>query len=241
MRYLQAENLKFRRTFSKKLVWLFPVFTVLLSILSGNFFQLSALNWWYTTMLPGVLTILCALADQKDGKKLGYRTIYALPVSLKKAWRAKVCIAGLYSAASTLVLVAATLLFGLLLLSDPLPAWRVLAGGVLMIVTTLWQIPLCLFLSRKIGVVGTVFLNTVLAIFLGVLCSTKTFWWICPYSWSVRLMTPVLGILPNGLVAQSGDPLLNPSAVPVGVALSLVLLAVLLIVTERWFRNREAG
>lgn len=239
-RYFEAENLKFRRAFSKKLVLLFPVFTFLLSFLSWPFVQVSSLNWWYTTMLPGCLSVLCALADQKDGKKLDYRAVYTLPVSLKKAWCAKVLVVGLYAAVSSAVLVAALLLCGLFL-PDPLPVWRVCAGGILMIVTTLWQIPLCLFLSRKIGMAGTVLLNTGLGIFLGILCATKSFWWVCPYSWTTRLLTPVFGILPNGLPAQSGDPLLNPTSVPVGLALSLLLFAVLLALTVRWFRNREAG
>lgn len=240
MRYLKAENLKFRHSVSKKLAVLFPVFTFLLSLLSGSFMQLSALNWWYTTMLPGCLSILCALADQKDGKKLGYRAVYTLPVSLKRAWCAKAAVSGLYAACSTAVLIGAVLLSGVFL-PHPMPVWCACAGGILMIITTLWQIPLCLFLSRKLGMAGTVLLNTALGIFFGILCSTKTFWWVCPYSWTLRLLTPVLGILPNGLPAQSGDPLLNPSSVPVGLVLSLLLFAVLTVLTARWFRNREAG
>lgn len=87
MRYLKAENLKFRHSVSKKLAVLFPVFTFLLSLLSGSFMQLSALNWWYTTMLPGCLSILCALADQKDGKKLGYGIWLFVPW----AWSVRLC------------------------------------------------------------------------------------------------------------------------------------------------------
>lgn len=239
-RYLKAESLKFQRSVSKRIAVLFPVFTFLLSLLSGSMMQLSALNWWYTTMLPGCLSILCTLADQKDGKKLGYRAVYALPVSLNKTWGAKIAVSGLYTAASTAVLIGAVLLSGAFL-HGSMPAWYVCAGGILMIVTTLWQIPLCLFLSRKIGMAGTILANTGLGVFFGILCSTKTLWWLCPYSWTMRILTPVLGILPNGLPAQSGDPLLNPSSVPVGLLLSLLLFAALTALTARWFRNREAG
>ena len=88
--------------------------------------------------------------------------------------------------------------------------------------------------------VGTVILQVGIGDVLGILFATKSNWWLCPYSWTARMITPVLGILPNGTLAPSGDPLLNPSVVPIGIALSLVLFALLLLATTVWFSRQEA-
>ena len=57
--------------------------------------------------------------------------------------------------------------------------------------------------------------------------------------WSSRLMFPVLGVLPQGVMANPGDPMLNDGVIPVGVVLSIVLLALLLFATAQWFPKQE--
>jgi len=60
---LKAEQLKWKRTFIPALLWLTPLVTWLLSavLMGGSYFQTGAYNWWYTMLLPGALTICCAL------------------------------------------------------------------------------------------------------------------------------------------------------------------------------------
>lgn len=38
-------------------------------------------------------------------------------------------------------------------------------------------------------------------------------------SWSLatRLMCPIIGVHPNGVLLEAGDPLLDPSVIPVGL------------------------
>lgn len=52
-------------------------------------------------------------------------------------------------------------------------------------------------------------------------------------------MCPVLGILQNGTLALQDDALLNPSVLPIGIALSAVLFLLLLTVTANWFQRQE--
>ena len=82
---IKAERLKWKRTFIPQLLWLTPLITLLLSavLMGGAYFQTGAYNWWYTMLLPGALTICCALVVEKD-KKLKYHSILALPLDLKK-------------------------------------------------------------------------------------------------------------------------------------------------------------
>lgn len=86
---------------------------------------------------------------------------------------------------------------------------------------------------------ATVLINVGIGIVLGIFAVTEDFWWACPYSWAMRLMCPVLGILQNGTLALQDDALLNPSVLPIGIALSAVLFLLLLTVTANWFQRQE--
>lgn len=238
--YLKAENLKLKRTFTRKLILILPLATLLLTwFLSFNWYQVNAFNWWYVLMMPGYIALISTLSDQKEAKKLGYRGVLVLPVSLKKIWIAKVLNLILYAALSCLILLIG-ILMGCFTVPEPLPLGAACLGMLLIFATSLWQIPFCLFLSRKIGMVGTILIQVVAGFLLGVLLAIKSIWWLCPYSWTMRIITPVLGILPNGTLAPTGDPLLNSSSIPVGIALSILLFIILMIATTGWFQKQEA-
>lgn len=240
VQYCAAENLKLKRTFTRKLILLAPLATLLLTwALAAIWFQVNAFNWWYILLMPGFIALICTLSDQKETKKLGYRGVLSLPVSLKKVWIAKNLTLIFYAALSDIVVLIGVLLGGSSVL-NPLPLGAACLGMLLIFITSLWQIPFCLFLSRKVGMVGTVIIQVGVGDVLGILFATKPNWWLCPYSWTARIITPVLGILPNGTLAQSGDLLLNPAVIPIAIALSLLLFALLLIATTVWFPRQEA-
>lgn len=239
---LRAENLKCKRTFARKLVVIAPVCTVLLAFMGGIYFVANGYNWWYVLLFPGFITLLTALVNLNEEKKLHYRAVFAMPVSLAKTWTAKTALIGIYVAAASVIHLGGILLGMFTVRSCPgmtVPADKLMLATLLLIVTSLWQIPLCLFLSKKCGLLFTVLFNVGGGTALNLLTVSKFFWWVCPYSWAARLMCPVLGLLPNGLFAKSGDPMLNPSSIPAGIVLSLALFAVLLLLTADWFRRQE--
>ena len=90
MAYIQAENLKHKRTFTKTLIVLAPFVTALMNFFAPLWFQLNSYNWWYILLYPGFLTLTCALIEQRDNGKLKYRAVASLPVSQNKVWKAKI-------------------------------------------------------------------------------------------------------------------------------------------------------
>jgi len=52
-------------------------------------------------------------------------------------------------------------------------------------------------------------------------------------------MSPVIGVHPNGVLLDPGDPLLDPSVIPAGIAASLLFLAAGSALTAFWFAGRE--
>ena len=71
--------------------------------------------------------------------------------------------------------------------------------------TTLWQIPFCLFLSQKMGMFPMLLVHMGSYTVIGVTMSLKPWFVLFPGAITSRLMCPVLGILPNGLLAVEGQ------------------------------------
>jgi lantibiotic protection ABC transporter permease subunit, MutE/EpiE family len=239
-KYIKAENLKCKKTFAKKLVIIAPLFMVLLAVISGMYFVQNGYNWWYVIILPGLISLMTALVNQYEDRKLRYRTVFALPVSLQKTWAAKVFLISGYTAVAILIHFVGIAL-GKLFYNPAasVSIQQMFAASLILLIVSLWQIPLCLFLSKKFGLLMTILLNIGGGIVLNIFTVSKAIWWVCPYSYATRLMCPVLGILPNGNLAPHGDALLNTGVIPIGIALSIALFAVLLAATSIWFSKQE--
>ena len=54
MAYIQAENLKHKRTFTKTLIVLAPFVTALMNFFAPLWFQLNSYNWWYIPALSWI-------------------------------------------------------------------------------------------------------------------------------------------------------------------------------------------
>ncbi|MEK4325492.1 lantibiotic immunity ABC transporter MutE/EpiE family permease subunit [Paenibacillus sp. FSL R7-0312] len=238
--HIRAERLKWRRTFIPSLVWIAPVFTMLLCaiLMGGRYFQTGAYNWWYTMLLPGALTLTCSLALHKDAK-MKYRGLLALPVDPKILWAGKIIACAQWlSAAVLLFLIGITA--GGMLFGQTLPLLNSLAGSALIFITFLWQIPLCLFLAARLGLFAAVLLNM-----LGTVVGVVTFdagglWDYIPYTITFRLMCPVLSILPNGLPVPADSPLRSTDMILADVLVSLVWFGLLFLLTALWFHKQEA-
>ncbi|NMM62817.1 lantibiotic immunity ABC transporter MutE/EpiE family permease subunit [Clostridium sp. P21] len=248
--YLKAENLKLKKTMTKKLVLIFPLITLLFGVMSGVYYELNTFNWWYMIMLPGNIALLCALVNQKEEKKIKYRAIFSMPIDLKKVWNSKVMLIAIYVLFCCIILPLGAALVGKFILPRiisssalkyivVIPIVHAITAAIVIAITSLWQIPICLFLAKKFGFFVPVILNVAVGITLNSMMAVKSIWWICPYSWTSRLMCPILGILPNGQMPAAKDYMLNPGVVPIGIMLSIMLFVVILIATSRWFKNQE--
>ncbi|MCD0111223.1 lantibiotic immunity ABC transporter MutE/EpiE family permease subunit, partial [Streptococcus agalactiae] len=84
-----------------------------------------------------------------------------------------------------------------------------LLASALLIITNIWQVPLCFFLAKKFGFIASITINAVLGLALGILISDSAFWIYCPYSWGIRLMIPVMHILPSGVLIEASNPMIS--------------------------------
>lgn len=248
--YFQAEKIKNRHTFLWGLTILMPLVCSFLSAqLTHRYFAMDGYNWWYMTMMPGFLTIICGLIGGKDLKKQN-RTIGSLPADTGKIWDAKVLLCAIASGMATIALTVFVLLGTLILkkglhmifINPPSFGNQILAA-VLIWITSLWQLPFCLFLIQKTGVLPAIVLNLAASQVLGPIVSLKSWFFLIPYGITPRVMCPVLKTLPNGLMAEPGqmtytDVLMNPFMAAAGAAVSILWFVLIWYLGRKWYRKK---
>lgn len=244
--YFISENMKIKRKFVKRLVWIAPTMVILLSVfLTANYFQVCIYNWWYTLILPGVIAIEGCFLYKIDGA-MKNKSVMALPVDLKKVWIAKILVGVKNIAISCMIIFIAGQLSVFVIPMRSESNISILSGfiGILVIIiTSIWEIPLWFFLGNKIGMFPTIILSLAANIF-SIVVAVRKFWWINPFSYTSRLMCPILRILPNGLLAKEGSKtftpeLLNTSSIPLGIGVSIVLFIVITYLTAKWYERQE--
>lgn len=187
-----AEYQKLKRIFTKKIVLLAPIAIMFLcaNLNLGDSFQKGSYNWWSSFILPGALTLICANVIEKDKKKMHYRGILSLPINPAKIWAEKIGTCVFQYLISCMVFFAGVTLGGIYYGSS-IPLMQSAAGSALLFITFLWQIPLCMFLTDRMGLFLTVFINLTGNILCATFASRTSHWWI-PYAVPARLMCPVI-------------------------------------------------
>ena len=183
--------------------------------------------------------LFAALAAAQEKKSGDYRALRARNIHPMALWINKITAMAFFGLLSTLVLMAAAVTAGLLTNAGALPFGKIFTAGMVCWLSSLTLIPIQLwaavwkglFLSMGIGFLGMI---------TGVLAAPMSFWMAVPWSWATRMMCPLIGVHPNGILLHAGDPLLDFSVIPVGLAVSLAAFSAFTLLTAAWFARREA-
>lgn len=232
--FYQAEKQKNRHSSWSRLPVIMPLLTVLLSAgMTHVYFQVDGYNWWYMAMFPALIALICTLEGQRE-RRLRYQAVWSLPVDIKRIWDGKVLCGVRCAAISMAVLFAAVLGMstwlehGMHLAFQIEVSWeQQVIAAVLLLITFLWQIPVCLMMHQKLGTFLTVLLHMGIHAACAATVSLESWFFLIPYAIPSRLMCVVLKVLPNGLPARAGEMTYAPElmqgwSLPVGVLVSLV-------------------
>lgn len=248
--YYIAESLKNRHTVAGKLVWIMPLTVVALSArLTWDYFTIDCYNWWYTVLFPGMAAFLCGAVGNRD-KKLGNRAIWTLPAEPGSIWDGKILYGIRCMGTALLVLGGVTLAAGTgmeqilhrVFRISLTPGQQIFAVLILFTVS-LWQIPFCLFLQQVTGTFPMVLLHMGMWVLCSAVLSLKPYFWALPGGIAARMMCIILGILPNGLIAEPGSMTYSPelmerTGLPLGIAASLFWFFLFWRLSRRWFERK---
>ncbi|GAB7231318.1 lantibiotic immunity ABC transporter MutE/EpiE family permease subunit [Facklamia hominis] len=241
--YILAENLKHKHSFLKQLLIIMPISLILLSFfLMPSYFTANSYNWWYVIIMPATFALIPAMMDRKESRKLNYRAVFPLNIKLEKIWVSKIITAFIYMGIATMIHMLGVYIFQFFLGGQLTPNYtfsKLLFASFLLIITNIWQIPLCFFLAKKFGFIASIALNAVLGLALGILISDSAFWIYCPYSWGIRLMIPVMNILPSGVLIEDSNSIISNTSLSIPCILSIFLFTLLTLISAKWFSKQE--
>lgn len=247
MGMLRAEMLKYKRTFMAKLVIFIPLFFAAYSLVTSylvpgsydwNGILVMSFNWWPVTFLPLGYGLFAGMVANLERKAGNYRVLKGEVLAPRRIWLGKILGMALIAACSSAVLVLGDLICGMLQ-GDVPPLGVMLLAALLCWIATLALIPLQLWLATWAGMLASIVCGAV-GMIVGVLLAPTKLWLLCPWSWASRLMAPTVGVHPNGIVLQDGDPLLNAGVIPLGLVVSLAVFVLLSVLTAQWFARRES-
>lgn len=249
MNGLQSELMKYKRTFTRKLIVFIPLFFAVQAsagvwlmpedtVRTWNLVTAMIFNVWTVVFLAFGMALFAVLADSQERKSGNYRALRSHKTSPAYIWVNKVLIMAVHTLLATFVLVIATILTGFITAAGEIPWVNIVTASLVSWLVTLVLIPIQLwaatwkgmFLSTALGFVGFL---------AGILSSPTSHWIAVPWSWAIRLMSPVVGVHPNGTLLESGDRLLNASVIPIGIVVSLSAFVIITAITAVWFTRRE--
>ena len=237
---VRAEYLKTRRSMGRMLIWAFPVFVFVLAVVltlgMTNAYAESVWNWWYTLLLPGMLAIICYLSIARE-KKTRYYHLMTLSVSRRKLMMGKIIYMGCVILVSDMIIFAGAASGGFLL-TTCVPLGGALEAVLVLTITQLWEIPLFLFLSERFGMIVELLACLVLTVG-GVIIAPTGKWYFFVSSIPMRILCPLLHVLPNGIRAEEGNPLLDAGVVFPGICLSIIWFIAATYLFLNWFDKRE--
>ena len=251
MNILQSEFLKYKRTFTRRLILLAPIFFIFMALPQKLFMPADYLrpwqlildlvfNWWPVIFIPMGLALFAALTAAQEKKAGNYRGLRVRDISPAHLWVAKIVIMGFHTLISTLVLIVTTVISGLITGSGSIPWFKIFTGGFATWIVSLAIIPLQLWMATWKGTSASIAMGF-LGLIAGVVAAAGPYWIYVPWSWPTRLMSPIIGVHPNGTLLDPASPLLNASVIPKGIIISVVSLLIFTFITAVWFNRRQVG
>lgn len=237
---VRAEHQKAKRTMRQKFIWGFPLLTFVMAFIftlgMTNAYAESVWNWWYTLLLPGMIALLSYLSVAQE-KKIKYYHLMTLSTDRSKLLLGKIIYIGCMLLLSNVIVFAGATIGGFLLTTH-VPVGGALIAVLFLTVSELWEIPVALFLSERFGMIVNLFVSLFITV-SGVVISQTRIWYVLVSAIPMRIMCPLLHILPNGLAAETGNPLLNMGVIAPGICLSIVWFVLATVLFLKWFERRE--
>ncbi|WP_051624077.1 lantibiotic immunity ABC transporter MutE/EpiE family permease subunit [Clostridium akagii] len=236
---IESEYIKYKRTFTRKLIIIAPIFCILMALcMPWKMFVQQAYSLWAVSIIPIGIALFAAIAGMQEKKAGNYRNLLVHNISPARIWIGKIIVMSINSLLSIIVLSVATIIIFPIVNKGGIPWTKILVGSSIMWLTSLAIIPLQLFVATLSGILGSMALGF-LGLIAGIFASGKSYWMYVPWSYATRLLCPTLDVGTNGVPLQAGDPFLNASVIPVGIIASIISLVVFTCITALWFNKRE--
>ncbi|WP_010237360.1 lantibiotic immunity ABC transporter MutE/EpiE family permease subunit [Clostridium arbusti] len=236
---IQSEYVKYKRTFTRKLIIFAPLFTIMIALISPwQFFVNQVYNLWPAIFIPILIALFSSLVAIQEKKAGNYRNLLVHNISPARIWIGKIIVMCIHTLLATLFLIILTIIIFPIVSKENIPLIKIFTAGSIIWLTSLTIVPIQLWAATCKGIFASMSLGF-LGLIIGVIVATKSYWVYVPWSYPTRLMCPLMGVGPNALPLKIGDPLLDNSVIPVGIIMSIISLLIFTCITALWFNKRE--
>ncbi len=246
VKYLEAEYLKYKRTSIKKIFFALPFLVMLIAYAMRyfmpegymkitDFIMITAFNWWTVLFIPVGTSVLTALAIIMEKKAGNYKIFLSKNLSLKKIWISKIIVICIFMFYSIIILASLVVLFETLL-DGQIKLKEIISSVLVIWVGSINLVPVYLFLSIYGGLILNVMMGLI-GFFIGAVMAVKSYWIFIPWSLSLRMLSPILKVHPNGIPLKANDFLLDTSVIKVGLFFSIMYFLVFTFITSLWFKK----
>ncbi|MER0123476.1 ABC transporter permease [Streptococcus sp. ZJ93] len=249
MQCLKVEWMKERRAANAQLIYLVPivfvVFNMLMVSLMGespdgkSYLMATSFNWYPVLVLPIVLSLLVVNITGKE--KTEHIGLYR---------RQNVSIMRLLLSKQLVVIAELLLIFvlsslavyaiGRLVFHEVIPLSMLVLATLCLFIGSLPIVALSFLLMKVTYKKIPVILINFICTFPAALIAPTSKWLFFPWCYNLRLLSPVVGIHPNGTFLETGSPLLHVDATYLGLGLSLLVFLFTILLTaviERRFSH----
>jgi len=237
-----AEYIKYKKTFTRKLIILAPIVTILSAMCTPwKFIIQQTYNFWPVIFCPLVIALFASLTGMQEKRTGNYRNLLIHNVSPARVWIGKIIVMAINLLYTCLILMFLLLAACVVLLHGkniPLP--KVILCPIYLWIASLTLIPIQLWAATWKGVLPSMGLGFA-GLLAGAMAASKaSLWMFIPWSYPTRIICPIFGIGPNALPLKAGDSLSYPVVVSSGLALSMLTFVIFTAITTLWFAKREA-
>lgn len=237
IKHLIYESLKIKRTMLIKLVYGVPILICIASLLTSSFYFVpNTFNWiscYFINILVSIFSIYMYNHEMKSTKFSYIRLLQKTEVF--KNVLAKDIVQAILLLITLLLMGIITLILETILLESNYGIYPIFFSVISIWVTSLWQIPFQKKLIKKIGTLGTIIVNFLLGSIFGILAAKKVFWYLVPWTWTVRPLLTILNVDPNGTII----PVDNPYNSYWNVILPMLLSMILYTIQNAYIRNLQ--
>lgn len=241
--YLKSENLKFKRTFSRKFIFLAPVFVAIFvyivfgkMIEAQKFYSANIYNWWSLFFVTLGSTLFCIFSVLKDKKT--YSLLISRGIDKKINWISKILIVTFYLLISHIWLFTFFEITNYFLFGSFFDIPNFFYATILDFLVSISLVPLNLFLQYKTSTLLTFAINF-LGLIAGIKLSPTFMWFVSPWGYALRFMCPILRMHPNGVFLESNSCLLNKNILIPGIVLCLFIFTASTYITAILIDNKE--
>lgn len=237
---LKAEILKEKRSANAKIFLLTPiifiVFNLLMNVLMGkspegkSFLLATAFNWFPLLILPIVISLLVIniLAKEKQSQ---LNLQKSLGLDRKKIKVAKSLL--VFTEVFVIVMVSILIIYLVanFILKENISLAMLIKAGVVLFIGVM---PLVGFSFFIMSLSSKAFVLLILNFILSIISPTpavKDLWKFYPWSYSLRMLAPIIGVHPNGTFLDINSPLWDKSVITLGIVLSLGVYVLFMVLS----------